>query len=579
MAVYVGPDIENNGLALQIDLANPRCVKTVDIGADQHGLSEWVAMQPDVAAIYSAIYPNTTIYSIDQDDVETEILTTGSDPQRGTISTVKGMRYRGSKPIHFTSITAGASQHDIVPLSLSGMVFAFNCSRSSPTTIYVYPVKEDAEIKVFENAAIGADTGVFGTPNQIIKAPKKQVTTITVTALGSHMFVSNTPIAASTTQFGNDRMILVPATNEGYRTRIAYARAIDGGAASVSSGRYLSDDTHAIFATEIADGAGGDSSMFVGKEHLTDTYSIGTPIADFEITAPYANTSVDVSYWEDGAWVLGTTLNFNGSETNPAYTSRDGDNGLLTPATNLSGSAAPLGNGSALWKFEGNNPFHMAYNDSAADDEEILLGWNAADVTTPQIRTQTFFKDMITERSFQGHYQTKCGFGSHNGYPTLTFNGVDQQILVESFPSNNMSVEAWFKPYNINQYCGVYGDGGYFRLYWQGGAVWFWGREQNLGASNELSYPLEGSNRWYHAVGVLESGVGISLYVNGVLRRFTPVAYTYYDGTYNAAIGNNYRTDNVFMNGELASLKHYTRALNAAEVSQNFEATRGRYGV
>lgn len=577
MAVYAGPEIETNGLVYQIDLSNPRSTKIVEIGADQHGFSKWIAMQGDSAVYYSAIYANTTIYQTAPDGTVTEVLTTGSDPQRGTISTSKGYLYHGSNPVHFISSTGGASQHDIVPLSLAGTVFGYFCNRSLPSSIFVYPLLENAKIEVFENCGQGAGTGIFNTPNQIINAPKQEVTTITVANTGVQMFSSDTPIVASVTQFANDRMILVPAVREGYRTRIAFDYRVDG--ATSGNERYITDSTYTIFATEVADGDGGDSSMFLGKEHLTDTYSLGLSIANFEITAPYPNTTIDVSYWENGAWVLGETFNLNGTETSPAYVARDGTNGFGVDATNLTGSAPGMANNATLWKFEGNNPYHLAIDDFN-DDEEIVIGWNAADVTSGEIRKQRFFKEMISEKYLRSIYQVPVSYSNNNSFTTLKFNGVDEQIPVDSFFSNDGTVEIWFKPYDITRDGGLYGDGGYFRIYHINGSLAWWVREQDLGSSVTVSSNLNnGSNVWYHAVGTFESGVGAKLYLNGELVGSDNHPVTYYNSAENAAIGNYYRTDTRFFYGEMSTVKHYSRTLTEQEIKKNFEATRGRFGV
>lgn len=575
MAVFAGPEIQNDGLVLGLDLNNPKFFSEIDIGSDQHGFSEWVCMNGDTDTYYSAIYPNTTIYSIDENDLETELLTTGANPERGVISISKGLRYRGSKPIHI-GVVDGGGQHDIVPSSLAGFVFGYLSFRNTPSTLYVWPVKNGATIEVFENCAL-PETGIYGTPTQIIKAPKKQVTEITISPTGLQFIRSSSLIVATVTQSGADRMILTPASAEGYRTRNANEYGVDGGGTSVQSNQYISDFLHTVIATEIADGSGGDSSMFLGKQYLTGTYSFGSAIADFEIAAPYPNTTIDVSYWENGDWVLGETFNLNGTETSPAYVARDGNAGFGVPATNLTGNAAGLGNNATLWKFEGNNPFHLAYNDSF-DDEEILLGWNSADVDNFTPRKQYYYHNLANKRSINAEFQTNAEIviGENN---ILSFNGTDQEIKLDSFPSNDMTVEAWIKPQNTGTYEGIYGDGGYYRLYQQSGYLKFWGREENLGSSDEAVYLYPESGRWYHAVGVLESGVGIKLYVDGILRGSKTLEVTFYDGTTSNIIGNLYRGETQFFSGELAVLKHYTRVFSPEEIRQNFEATRGRFGI
>lgn len=86
------------------------------------------------------------------------------------------------------------------------------------------------------------------------------------------------------------------------------------------------------------------------------------------------------------------------------------------------------------------------------------------------------------------------------------------------------------------------------------------------------------SDTWYCAT-VVFSDPQIWIYVNGIQNDFDP---TYSagghggDGSINLACfgpGGN------LLNGKIAEVYCYSRALNASEVLQNFNATRSRYGV
>ena len=83
---------------------------------------------------------------------------------------------------------------------------------------------------------------------------------------------------------------------------------------------------------------------------------------------------------------------------------------------------------------------------------------------------------------------------------------------------------------------------------------------------------------WYHVVGVVNS-TGARIYINGELdaSNSTPqnlgtVSSTLYVGGYNT--NSLYRFD-----GKIAVAKRYNKPLTAAEVTQNYNALRGRYGI
>ena len=43
--------------------------------------------------------------------------------------------------------------------------------------------------------------------------------------------------------------------------------------------------------------------------------------------------------------------------------------------------------------------------------------------------------------------------------------------------------------------------------------------------------------------------------------------------------GGEASTGDAYMNGKVSTTKFYNRALSASEIQQNFNATRGRYGI
>jgi hypothetical protein len=84
------------------------------------------------------------------------------------------------------------------------------------------------------------------------------------------------------------------------------------------------------------------------------------------------------------------------------------------------------------------------------------------------------------------------------------------------------------------------------------------------------------SNAWYHIVGTFD-GSNFRLYINGVneittANAFTPTANT-------AGIRLMKRWDSgAYWGGHLSTVKIYNRALSLAEVKQNYNATKKRYG-
>ena len=83
----------------------------------------------------------------------------------------------------------------------------------------------------------------------------------------------------------------------------------------------------------------------------------------------------------------------------------------------------------------------------------------------------------------------------------------------------------------------------------------------------------------------------VNTWYNITLVRLSNVAYTYLNGIFTGTSGgfnNNITTQNLFIHkgfsseyasSQMASIKIYNRALNATEITQNFNALRGRFGI
>lgn len=86
------------------------------------------------------------------------------------------------------------------------------------------------------------------------------------------------------------------------------------------------------------------------------------------------------------------------------------------------------------------------------------------------------------------------------------------------------------------------------------------------------------TNTWYHVVGTYDGSL-LKLFINGVSQG-TPTSYTGTPTTSNGGIRIGRRWDNPdYFTGHLSSIKLYNRALTDAEIRQNFNAGRGRFGI
>ena len=173
----------------------------------------------------------------------------------------------------------------------------------------------------------------------------------------------------------------------------------------------------------------------------------------------------------------------------------------------------------------------------------------------------------------------------NGGY--LDFNGSNQYASVSDsnnqLISNNlteMTIEAFAKSDiasnasiagNFSTVTGSVGA----RLNWRalGGVVWMSFGEAGLDSVVTASVS---PGVWYHIVGTVIENSSVSIYINGVIKNSTSTTKTF-NGTEPFYIGKGDFGE--YFNGAISTIRVYNRALYSQEIRQNFEATKGRFGL
>jgi hypothetical protein len=96
-------------------------------------------------------------------------------------------------------------------------------------------------------------------------------------------------------------------------------------------------------------------------------------------------------------------------------------------------------------------------------------------------------------------------------------------------------------------------------------------------AQNKSSY-IPTLNTWSHVMATVTTGGIYTLYVNGVVQQ-TVSSYTYGTNTASLLCVGVFGTLNEPYLGRINPIYIYNRALSAAEVLQNFNTDRQRFGV
>jgi hypothetical protein len=183
--------------------------------------------------------------------------------------------------------------------------------------------------------------------------------------------------------------------------------------------------------------------------------------------------------------------------------------------------------------------------------------------------------------SFTGSLDNGTSFNNING-GTFVFDGVDDFINIpinSAFNTPSVTFEVWANLQSINDRHILY-------VNWQGNSL-----EVNSNRSvvmyNYSSQGQQGAStsdgvfewdKWVHFVGIYDDAAQtLKTYINGVLQGTrTSTPSTIYSAGNHKISGTDYGGE---VKGNIAIVRHYNKALTDAEVSQNFNAQRSRFGI
>jgi hypothetical protein len=195
-------------------------------------------------------------------------------------------------------------------------------------------------------------------------------------------------------------------------------------------------------------------------------------------------------------------------------------------------------------------------------------------------------------------------FDSGNG-GSIRCDGVNDfiEVLDNSsldFGSSNFTVEYWFRKLQTTSgFDNIWGPNKWNTGASPGTNEWLLsigngasGNGDNYGFIVEVGTTIYGTgessevlslNTWYQLIGMRE-GNSLKTYLNGVLKQNVfPIGFSA-SSSINNVVGRNLRINNsavniFFTNCDNAVVRIYNRALTNTEVLQNYNATRGRFGI
>ena len=196
----------------------------------------------------------------------------------------------------------------------------------------------------------------------------------------------------------------------------------------------------------------------------------------------------------------------------------------------------------------------------------------------------------LSKNKYTGTFINSPTFNSSNG-GNIAFTSASSQYISISSPistaTSNISMSAWFKTNNASQagqmifYNGSdlngngYGFSINYELTTNGRILILYGNVAWIDTGYTVS-----SNVWYYGVMNIMSDGSNEFYVNGN-KIFTGISRARNTPTLRADIARDDYSGTYarFLNGNISMVQFYNRALNASEVLQNYNATKGRFGL
>jgi hypothetical protein len=170
---------------------------------------------------------------------------------------------------------------------------------------------------------------------------------------------------------------------------------------------------------------------------------------------------------------------------------------------------------------------------------------------------------------------------SNNGY--FTFNGTNQLATLTSLNlQQNFTLSGWFNPNVLNGFA-MFGQG--TTVPNQGLHVWYISNTViRFGMyANDTDFTVSTSTgNWYNIVCTYNNSSPYrkELYINGVAQTGTPAqAQSAYVGSGTFRLGATYSSGGNYGNGSYSGIKTYNRILSPTEITQNYNALKGRYGL
>ena len=169
-----------------------------------------------------------------------------------------------------------------------------------------------------------------------------------------------------------------------------------------------------------------------------------------------------------------------------------------------------------------------------------------------------------------------------SGAPSyFTFNSSSSQsgtgLTNNVLPTTAYTKSIWFYLNSLTDNNLISSEGGGHFMYLGGTNKIYCGHTDWPGYNLYASTASFSTGNWYYAALTFNTTDGMTLYVNGTLDSTYTAIKSAHTGTGTTNIGR-FGAGN-FLNGRIGQVFCYNRSLSAAEIAQNYNSTRTRYGL
>jgi hypothetical protein len=223
-----------------------------------------------------------------------------------------------------------------------------------------------------------------------------------------------------------------------------------------------------------------------------------------------------------------------------------------------------------------------------AVEDSLVLNLDAGNYRSYPGSGTTWF-----DLSGNDYHATLVGSPTYNSSGYISFNGTNQTAsVVKPFPNivGQISVELWVY---FNNYSGgpvLMHKGNHYTLYMistSGTDYWSWADSSNYSYANfgyRQATGLYATSTWMHLVCTKDTSNNVRIYRNGVLLDTRTTFGSALSATNSTLWVVGYSdTDSTptanLLNGRVSVAKVFNMQLTTAQINQNFNANRSRFGV